>query len=490
MSYDLSSRDWNPPGRGGTTEEKCVRCRELHLTCNHESPRSNYRNARTPVECSYTGSPIIVSSPPTEPSPIVLSSSSAPSPPPPPSARDADDLPVPELQLASQEARQNQAPRRHVNREPSATPGTRRRRARQTQVQVPWSRIGNDQKLSKPQPAAESSKPQYARKHSEKMLRYFRREHVPVPKRRRKRKPLWKCERCRKLFLPCNRDMPCGNCSSCPAPVKCRYRRSPPPEDAAPAPAPKPAPEPEYNWARQATLYDAVAGKCYPPGSTKFEKDIANMLSPGRLSRLGNFLYNETGKLGRFRDTPKCQRIAGPEEVVFCRERNLSKREAKCAAYMAHENLPADCPLPSSDLLETIHAYTADFYRYALSDGGRGSYGSMDETALLAMGILIEELATESLGKQGYRALLEAEPKAGEICQQADYIRRPGRRAPLEAAIDELKRKKSHEPSPKAESVKSRSRSRSRSLDSPEPKRLKLDHDPPATTVDAVKEVD
>lgn len=77
--------------------------------------------------------------------------------------------------------------------------------------------------------------------------------------------------------------------------------------------------------------------------------------------------------------------------------------------YFAHENLQPDIALPSSEILEAIHAYTADFYEFATEDHGLHDHHSMDETALIAMGILVEEMAKEALGETGDLVLVEGE---------------------------------------------------------------------------------
>jgi hypothetical protein len=77
--------------------------------------------------------------------------------------------------------------------------------------------------------------------------------------------------------------------------------------------------------------------------------------------------------------------------------------------YFANGKLPLDCPLPPSDLLQAIHAYSADFYENAVMDGRTDDFRSMDETALIATGILLEEMAKESLGETGDLVLVEGE---------------------------------------------------------------------------------
>jgi hypothetical protein len=65
--------------------------------------------------------------------------------------------------------------------------------------------------------------------------------------------------------------------------------------------------------------------------------------------------------------------------------------------------------LPPSELLKTLHVYAADYFELATADNGNDDSGTMDGTALLAMGILIEELAKEALGDTGDLVLVEGE---------------------------------------------------------------------------------
>lgn len=77
--------------------------------------------------------------------------------------------------------------------------------------------------------------------------------------------------------------------------------------------------------------------------------------------------------------------------------------------YFANESLPPERGLPDSDLLKAIHTYASDFYTYATPDRGRASWRSMDETALIALGILLEETAKESLEETGDMVFVEGE---------------------------------------------------------------------------------
>ncbi|QKX53585.1 uncharacterized protein TRUGW13939_00664 [Talaromyces rugulosus] len=67
----------------------------------------------------------------------------------------------------------------------------------------------------------------------------------------------------------------------------------------------------------------------------------------------------------------------------------------------------SDARLPESDMLEAIHSYSSHFYANAVDNCGSNDFASMDETALIAMGILLEELANHSLGETGDLVLVE-----------------------------------------------------------------------------------
>ncbi|KAK4214746.1 hypothetical protein QBC37DRAFT_252950, partial [Rhypophila decipiens] len=124
-------------------------------------------------------------------------------------------------------------------------------------------------------------------------------------------------------------------------------------------------------------------------------------------------------------------RIA-PEDVLF-RRRHAPTRYAEHDIYWANER---DLPdggggpkpvLPDSDLLKAIHGYTCRFYEamdqryYAgrkpaseASPAGEERQRlrklderSMDETALLAFAILLEEAGRSSLGKTGDLVFVE-----------------------------------------------------------------------------------
>nr|XP_036589730.1 uncharacterized protein CTRU02_00484 [Colletotrichum truncatum]KAF6801735.1 membrane protein [Colletotrichum truncatum] len=101
-----------------------------------------------------------------------------------------------------------------------------------------------------------------------------------------------------------------------------------------------------------------------------------------------------------------------PEEVLF-RRKAAPGRFAEFDVYMAHErNLPdgGRGSLPDADLLKAVHSYASHFYSTLGGQQRNASYHvgarniderSMDETALLAFGILIEEAGREVLGNRG-----------------------------------------------------------------------------------------
>jgi hypothetical protein len=79
--------------------------------------------------------------------------------------------------------------------------------------------------------------------------------------------------------------------------------------------------------------------------------------------------------------------------------------------------------LPESDLLKALHCYTSDFYSHATIDGGTGDWRSLDETALMALGILMEEAGRDILGTTGDLAFTEGEQTV-ELRRQQTPVRR------------------------------------------------------------------
>lgn len=65
--------------------------------------------------------------------------------------------------------------------------------------------------------------------------------------------------------------------------------------------------------------------------------------------------------------------------------------------------------MPEADLLKALHTYASDFYEKTTGLQAGSSYESMDETALIALGILLEEMCKEKLGHTGDLAFVEGE---------------------------------------------------------------------------------
>lgn len=131
-----------------------------------------------------------------------------------------------------------------------------------------------------------------------------------------------------------------------------------------------------YRWA---TLYDAVAGKLGPRG----------------------FLSNE--ELGSSSHLP-----SGPETYLL-RRTNIPS-DMLDRSYASVADAISSGKLPDSETLKAVHAYASDFY---FSTTGKEKCKidtrSLDETALIAVGILLEEAVREALGENGDMAFVEPE---------------------------------------------------------------------------------
>lgn len=182
---------------------------------------------------------------------------------------------------------------------------------------------------------------------------------------------------------------------------------------------------------RQASVYDAVAGRVGYEGFLGEDPPTKN------------------------RDTVSRSNIAvAPEEVLF-RRKGAPIRYEEDDIYPADRHLEPHQRLPDSDLLKTIHTYASDFYANATSNGGKSDWKSLDETALLAMGILLEEAAAEALGKTGDLALVE--PAAEDEDVRPSRTERPGRQNIKTLKKGVVERSQSRQ----ARAALSRSRSRS-----------------------------
>ncbi|KAI1958827.1 hypothetical protein LOZ58_004863 [Ophidiomyces ophidiicola] len=141
---------------------------------------------------------------------------------------------------------------------------------------------------------------------------------------------------------------------------------------------------PSISKKRCATLYDAVAG------------------------RVSTEHFTGAPALNDIDSLPSTRTALRPEEVLF-RRLHAPVRYEEDDIYFANRHLPPDQTLPDSDLLKTLHTYTSDLYASMTSDNGHAGWLSMDETALIALGILLEETATEALGETGDMVFVEGE---------------------------------------------------------------------------------
>ena len=94
-----------------------------------------------------------------------------------------------------------------------------------------------------------------------------------------------------------------------------------------------------------------------------------------------------------------------PEEVLF-RSIKAPTSSQNDALYDWTASLQEN-ELPDSDLLKALHAYSSDFYEHTFGEDAEVSYQSMDESAILALGILLEEACNATLSNGGDLALVE-----------------------------------------------------------------------------------
>ena len=168
---------------------------------------------------------------------------------------------------------------------------------------------------------------------------------------------------------------------------------------------------------------------CYPPSLPRVTSHL-DLRLPGRITLNGALGDSETvggrskrrlsSAAGRY--SSRAAKLA-PEEALFKR-RNAPVRYAEHDIYWANEDLPdaGRHHLPDGSLLKSVHRYASSFYAATAARlGPRCTVGtrivdekSMDETAMLAFGILLEEAAREAIGKRGDLVFTEpsTEPRA------------------------------------------------------------------------------
>ncbi|KAK5987168.1 hypothetical protein PT974_11286 [Cladobotryum mycophilum] len=193
-----------------------------------------------------------------------------------------------------------------------------------------------------------------------------------------------------------------------------------------------------------ATVYDAVAGRVTYDKVLR-DEDLEHNQLPTGVSQQRPSSFSSTRGGGRDHHHVKL----APEDVLF-RRKDAPERYEEHDIYRAHERdlllsypsatttaaAGAGLVLPESELLQAVHSYSSQFYGALNRDaqqrlprvGGGGGVAvrrrrnvdecSMDETALLAFGILLEEAAREVLGRRGH--LVFTEPAADDDGQQQE----------------------------------------------------------------------
>lgn len=164
---------------------------------------------------------------------------------------------------------------------------------------------------------------------------------------------------------------------------------------------------------RETTVYDAVAGRaCY------------------------RGLIRKPPLIASTRDTASSSTVRIPPEEVLFRSRGAPQRYEETDFYWANEKLPLQgAELPDSDLLKAVHAYASNFYG---RKGGKADFRSLDETALMAVGVLLEEWADDLLGNGGEGVFVEGEAvKGAEAVKEGESIHRGEGLKEGEAANDE-----------------------------------------------------
>ncbi|KAL5121941.1 hypothetical protein ACEQ8H_000157 [Pleosporales sp. CAS-2024a] len=166
---------------------------------------------------------------------------------------------------------------------------------------------------------------------------------------------------------------------------------------------------------RKANIYDAVAGTVTQAGLTRNITDVKASRQPLR-----------------------------PDEVLF-KQSNAPVRYEETDYYFANEHLSGRQDLPSGDLLSAVHAYVSKLYSRTAGPETEKAWRCMDETALIAFGILMEEAAREVIGDTGDLAFTEAadeeEERAWANKDEAGMRKRraqePGRRDTERKDVDQ-----------------------------------------------------
>ena len=171
-----------------------------------------------------------------------------------------------------------------------------------------------------------------------------------------------------------------------------------------------------------------------------FLKPFTNRLPIGRISSTG--FIPPTPRVSAYRDTPSSSTVAVPPEEVLFRRKGAPTRYEEDDFYWADRNLTDKQKLPESDLLKAVHTYASEFYGRAVKGRGTVDFESLDETAHLAIGILMEEMICEVLGETGDLAFVEGEDDgakgAKEWVHTEEATSSGGEKSDLSAAASEV----------------------------------------------------
>ncbi|OJD32783.1 uncharacterized protein BKCO1_3600066 [Diplodia corticola] len=134
------------------------------------------------------------------------------------------------------------------------------------------------------------------------------------------------------------------------------------------------SPPPEKRRRRPISVYDCVAGRVNANGFIPEQAAV----SAGRI-------------------TSSTSRVPIPPDESLFKQRGAPRRYEEDDIYFADRHLAPHQRLPESDLLKAIHAHSSEAYDQAYGRQARRLYRSLDETALLAFGVLLEEAAADLL---------------------------------------------------------------------------------------------
>ena len=148
-----------------------------------------------------------------------------------------------------------------------------------------------------------------------------------------------------------------------------------------------------------------------------FQQTPSNIFQ-GRVTR--------AGLIGNVKAAKSSKKPLRPDEVLFKRK-NAPVRYEEDDYYPAHRRLPPGQELPSGDLAAALHANISRLYAKTERPGMHRTRKPMDETALIALSILMEETARGVLGETGDLAFTEAVSKDEERvfgCQVKQTVNR------------------------------------------------------------------